>query len=34
MFKIYNNVEDKIVFHGNESDLIDFAILMEIFILM
>lgn len=25
MFKIYNNVEDKIVFRGNESELIDFV---------
>lgn len=25
MFKIYNNVEDKIVFHGNERELIDFV---------
>lgn len=25
MFKIYNNVEDKIVFHGNEKQLIDFV---------
>jgi hypothetical protein len=25
MFKIYNNVEDKIIFEGNESEFIDFV---------